>query len=91
MLFESFTNLDWRFVCPVPNPNQEKFIGGHAMSIIGFDDALQSFKVLGVLMVFIICHTIIFVVIWLMTSGVSIDLKKIKNTICLFYQNKIYS
>ena len=46
LLYESFTNLDWRFVCPIPNPNTEKFVGGHAMLIIGFDDVLQSFKIL---------------------------------------------
>ena len=46
MLFESFTNLDYNFVCPIPNPNKEKFIGGHAMLIIGYLDLLQSFKIL---------------------------------------------
>ena len=46
MLYESFMNLDWRFVCPIPNPNKEIFIGGHAMLIIGYDDDLQSFKIL---------------------------------------------
>ena len=46
MSYESFTNLDYHFVCPIPNPNKEMFIGGHAMLIIGYDDALQSFKIL---------------------------------------------
>ena len=45
-LYESFTNLDSKYVVPDPDIINEKCIGGHCMVIIGYDDSIQSFQIL---------------------------------------------
>ena len=46
MLYESFTNLDWKNCVSDPDIKNEKLLGGHCVVAVGYDDVLQSFKIL---------------------------------------------
>jgi C1A family cysteine protease len=46
-LFESFMNSNTALtgIIPIPDQNKEKRIGGHAMTIVGYDDSREAFLV----------------------------------------------
>ena len=36
-VFSSFNNLDCDYICPIPNPSTDQFLGNHCVLIIGYD------------------------------------------------------
>ena len=44
-VYDNFQNLDKNYVCPIPDPSKNQLLGGHALTLIAWNDDLKSFLI----------------------------------------------